>query len=51
MERAVIPLPPLFSRLHQLANEETYLFVEQLIIRHLPEIFVGWESIILSVFG
>lgn len=43
VERAVIPLPPLFSRLHQLANEQTYLFVDQLIIRHLPEIFVGWE--------
>lgn len=43
IERAVIPLPPLFSRLHQLADEQTYLLVEELITKHLPELFVGWE--------
>lgn len=43
IERAVIPLPLLFSRLHQLADEQTYLLVEELITKHLPELFVGWE--------
>jgi len=42
-EQAIIPLPPLFTRLHQLDDQNKYIFLEQIIAAHLGDIFVGWE--------
>ncbi len=42
-EQAVIPLPPLFQRLHKLSDGKSYIYLEQIIALHLPEIFVGWQ--------
>ena len=43
VEQAIIPLPPLFSRVHQLESKNKFIFLEQMIEAHLSEIFVGWE--------
>ncbi|MGX7195644.1 polyphosphate kinase 1 [Enterococcus olivae] len=43
VRQAIVPLPPLFKRLHQLSNPQTYVYLEQIIAYHLSDIFVGWE--------
>lgn len=43
VRQAIVPLPPLFKRLHRLSNKNTYVYLEEIIAYYLSEIFVGWE--------
>lgn len=44
-ERAIIPLPPLFSRYLKVKDLTQTIFLEDLISQHLQQLFVGWEII------